>query len=90
MEKPGSTLPHAFNSPQVLLRFLLRLVLVAAFASLSAQPFGTAFGALLGLSAIFCAVVGAMRREPVFAPVLTHWDEAAGYAVIACIGHALA
>jgi hypothetical protein len=43
---------------------------------------GTTFGAVLELSAVFCAVVGAMRREAMFGPMLTHWDEAATYAVI--------
>jgi hypothetical protein len=42
------------------------------------------------LSAIFCAVVGAMRREAMFGPVLTHWDEAAAYAVIGLLVSALA
>jgi hypothetical protein len=33
----------------------------------------------------FCAVLGAMRREAMLGPVLTHWDEAAAYAVIGCL-----
>jgi hypothetical protein len=39
--------------------------------------------ALLLLAAIFCATIAAARREPLLAPMLTHWDEAAVYAVIA-------
>jgi hypothetical protein len=39
------------------------------------------------MSAIFCAVAGAMRREEMLGPVLTHWDEAAAYAVL---GHVAA
>jgi hypothetical protein len=41
------------------------------------------------LSAIFCVIVGAMRREAMFGPVLTHWDEAAAYAVIGRLSSAL-
>jgi hypothetical protein len=41
------------------------------------------------LSAIFCAVAGAVRCEAIFDPVLTHWDEAAAYAVIGRLVSAL-
>jgi hypothetical protein len=34
-------------------------------------------------------LVGAMRREAMFGPVLTHWDEAAAYAVIGLLVSAL-
>src|SRR5262249_46919963 len=41
------------------------------------QGFGQTFAALLTLSAVFCIVVGTMRREAIFGHTLTHWDEAA-------------
>jgi hypothetical protein len=82
MEHPRPTIPQQLNSPQVLWRFVLRLVLLSAFASLGTRGFGAAFASLLALPAIFCVIVGAMRREAMFGPVLTHWDEAAAYAVI--------
>ena len=82
-------IPQQLNSPQVLWRFALRLVLLSAFASLGTRGFGAAFAALLALSAIFCVIVGAMRREAMFGPVLTHWDEAAAYAVIGRLASAL-
>jgi hypothetical protein len=44
--------------------------------------FAKTFAALLALSVIFCVVMGTMRREALFGPMLTHWDEAAAYAVI--------
>ena len=77
MEKPKPTFPHQLNSSQVLFRFVFRIVLLSALATLGTRGFGTTFATLLALSAIFCAVVGAMRREAMFGPVLTHWDEAA-------------
>jgi hypothetical protein len=80
--KPKPTISHELSSSQVLLRFVLRLALLSTFAIFGTQGFGTTFATLLGLSAIFCAVVGAVRREAMFGPVLTHWDEAAAYAVI--------
>jgi hypothetical protein len=80
--RPSPTISHQFSSSQVLLRFVLRLALLSTFAIFGAQGFGTTFATLLALSAIFCAVVGVVRREAMFGPVLTHWDEAAAYAVI--------
>jgi hypothetical protein len=85
MEDQRPTIPHQLSSSQVLWRFVLRLLLLTAFATFSSQGFETTFAALLTLSATFCAVVGAMRREAIFGPVLTHWDEAAAYAVIGCL-----
>jgi hypothetical protein len=40
------------------------------------------FAGLLALSAAFCALMGALRQEPIFGPVLTHWDEAAACAIL--------
>jgi hypothetical protein len=82
MEDQRPTIPHQLSSSQVLWRFVLRLLLLSTFATFSTQGFGTTIAALLNLSATFCTVVGAMRREAVFGPALTHWDEAAAYAVI--------
>jgi hypothetical protein len=66
----------------VLLRYVFRPVLVGAIAVLSNKGFATTVPTLLTLTAIFCATLAAMRREPVFGRVLTHWDEAAAYALI--------
>ena len=82
MEEPRRTIPHQLNSSQVLFRFLFRLVLLSTFATVGTQGYGAAFATLMALSAMFCAVVGAMRQEAIFGPVLTHWDEAAAYAII--------
>ena len=90
MDEPRPIISHPPHSSQVLFRFVFRLVLLSAFASVSTRGFGTAFASLLVLSAIFCAIVGLIRREPVFDPVLTHWDEAATYAVMGHLAPALA
>jgi hypothetical protein len=82
VEEPRSPIPHQLGSSQVLVRFVFRLGLVGIFATFSPGGFGTVFAPLLALSAIFCAVVGALRRESVFGPMLTHWDEAAACAVM--------
>jgi hypothetical protein len=82
MDQPRPIIPHQPNASQVLFRFVLRLVLLGTFATFGTYGFSAAFAGLLVLSAIFCAIVGVMRREPIFGPDLTHWDEAATYAVM--------
>ena len=74
-------IPPGLNPRQVLFRVLFRLVLLTTFATFGSQGFGKTFAALLVLSAVFCVVVAVMRREAIFGPTVTHWDEAAAYAV---------
>ena len=75
-------IPHQFSSNQVLFRFTSRLALLAAFAAFGDQGFATTLATLLLLCAFFCAAMGALRHERIWGPVLTHWDEAAAYALI--------
>ena len=70
-------------------RFAFRLIILTVFASLGTRGFGPAFAALLAMAGIFCAIAGAMRREQMFGHVLTHWDEAVAYAVIARLASTL-
>jgi hypothetical protein len=77
--------PHRFSSRQVLLRFALRLVVFSVIAVVGAPGFRIMFPTLMILSAISCALAGALRGEPIFGRVLTHWDEAAGYGVLGCL-----
>jgi hypothetical protein len=70
-------------------RFAFRLIILTVFASLGTRGFGPAFAALLAMAGIFCAIAGPMRREQMFGHVLTHWDEAVAYAVIARLASTL-
>jgi hypothetical protein len=74
----------------VLLRAAFRLVVVSAFATFGTQGFGWEFAQLLTLTAIFCGFVAAIRGEEVFGHTLTHWDEAAAYAIVGHVLRALA
>jgi hypothetical protein len=74
--------PH-FGSAYALTRFFMRLAVFAVFAAFSRQGFGKALASLLILGVVYCVIVAAIRREQPFAPQLTHFDEAAAYAVIA-------
>ena len=82
MTQSTSDLPRLASSGQVVARFVMRLVLLGGFAIVSGQPLGSMLSYVLALTAIFCAVTALMRQEYVFAPVLTHWDESAGYALL--------
>jgi hypothetical protein len=87
--EPRITTGRQYNSRQVLFRFFFRLVVLGTFATFGTRGFAAAFAGLLALSAIFCAVTAAMRRETIFAPGLTHWDEAVAYAVMGYLISAL-
>ncbi len=76
-------IPRDFGSAQALTRFFLRLVILSIFAALGPQGFGKTLQSLLLLAILYCIFSAAVRREKPFGPVLTHFDEAAAYAVIA-------
>jgi hypothetical protein len=82
MSQSASNLPRFVSSGQVVTRFVMRLVLLGGFAVVSGQAFGSMLSYTLALTAIFCAVTALLRQEYVFAPVLTHWDESAGYVLL--------
>jgi hypothetical protein len=74
--------PRELRSAQVLVRVALRVTILVVFAASASVGFGKALAALLWMSIILCAVIGAMRREPPFGPALNHWDEMVAYAAM--------
>jgi hypothetical protein len=84
-----SGLPQDMRSTQAMVRFGLRIVILVIFASFGSVGFGRSIATLLWMSTIFSAVVGAIRREPLFGITLNHWDEAAAYAALCCLAVAL-
>ncbi len=77
--------PELINTARIIVRFGLRLAIVLFCAALAQTSFAYAMAVLLMLSITFCFVWGAVRREPVFGPSLTNWDEAAAYACLASL-----
>jgi hypothetical protein len=69
----------------VLARFFLRIVILVAFATFGSIGFGRSLVALLWMSTIISAVIGAIKREPPFDAILNHWDETAAYAALCCL-----
>jgi hypothetical protein len=76
-------IPRDFGSTQALTRFFMRLVILSIFAALGSQGFGKTLEGLLAFAVFYCIFAAAVRREQPFGPALTHFDEAAAYAVIA-------
>ena len=70
------------RSAQVIVRFCLRLGILATFAAFASVGFGRSLAALLWMSIILCAVIGTVKREPPLGAVLNHWDEATAYAAL--------
>ena len=89
MRQQKSTFAHEVDSRHVLFRFAFRLIVLTVFASLGTRGFGPAFAALLRWRHFSVRSAGAMRREEMFGHVLTHWDEAVAYAVIARLASTL-
>jgi len=78
-------LPRQLRSTQVLLRFCLRMGILAAFAAFGSIGFGRSLAALLWMSIMLSVVIGAMKREAPFDTVLNHWDETVAYAAVFCL-----
>jgi hypothetical protein len=76
------TLSRALESTQVLVRFGLRMLILFVFAAFASIGFGRSLAALLWMSIILCAVIGVIKREPLFGGVLNHWDETAAYVAL--------
>jgi hypothetical protein len=76
-------IPRDFGSAQPLTRFFLRLVIFSIFAAFGSQAFGKTLEGLLVWAVFYCIFAASVRREQPFGPALTHFDEAAAYAVIA-------
>ena len=58
------------------------MIILAVFAAFGSIGFGRSLLALLWMSTIMSAVIGAIRRETPFDTVLNHWDETMAYAAL--------
>jgi hypothetical protein len=55
-------LPQYLRSAQVLARFFLRIIILVVFATFGSIGFGRSLVALLWMSTIISAVIGAIKR----------------------------
>jgi hypothetical protein len=65
------------------------MIILVAFSTFSGVGFARSLAALLWMSTVFSAVVGAVKREPLFDTDLNHWDETVAYAALFCLVHGL-
>jgi hypothetical protein len=77
--------PKDLRSFQALIRFILRMIILAVFASFGSIGFARSLAALLAMSTVLSMVVATMRQELPLDSVLTHWDEAAAYGSLWCL-----
>ena len=82
MAQSTSERPPVPGSAQVISRFIVRLAFAGGFAIFSSAGFGRMLAFVTALMSIYAATAASLRREQMFSPVLTHWDEAAGYVLI--------
>jgi hypothetical protein len=82
----AKNLPQELRSAQVLIRFGFRLAIMIGFAAFAGIGFGKGLVALSWMSALICAVVGAVRGEPPFTRNLNHWDEMTAYVALCALG----
>jgi hypothetical protein len=75
--------PRGIAITRVLVRFSLRMAILICFAFIGRQGFAKTLESLMALAACYCIVIGGFRREFPLGPVLTHYDEAAAYALTA-------
>jgi hypothetical protein len=66
----------------MLVRLALRTSILVVFAAFGSVGFGRSLAVLLGMSIIFSAVIGMIKREPPCDIALNHWDETAAYAAL--------
>ena len=82
-------MPRPLSATRVLVRFSVRILLLIAFAAFSSAGFGRSLAGLLWMSIILCAVVAAMRREPLFGTSLNHWDEGVAFGALFALLHVI-
>ena len=61
------------------------MIVLVVFADFDSIGFGRSLAALLWMSTILSAVIGAMKREPLLDAALNHWDETMAYAALCCL-----
>jgi hypothetical protein len=73
------------GSAQAIARFGLRVVILTTFAAFGSIGFSRSLVALLWMSTLLSAFIGGVRREPLLAPNLNHWDEMAAYGALGAL-----
>jgi len=76
-------IPRELALAHALIRFTTRMLILGILAAVGSQGFARTLVIALAFAVLYCVFVATIRRESLFAPCLTHFDEAAAYAAIA-------
>lgn len=79
----GGPAPAELSNRRVLLRFALRIAIFGCFGAAGKAGFGQTFAQLLTIGTCYCVVTGGLKGEQLLDSVLTHYDEAAAYGLLA-------
>jgi len=82
-------LRQRLRSTQVLIRFGVRLVILAAFASSGSIGFNQSLMALCWMAAVLCAAIACIRRDRLLDHDLNHWDEVVAYGALYALTRSL-
>jgi hypothetical protein len=61
------------------------MIILSAFASIGTFGYARTLESLLVMATLYCMAASSLRREAPFGRVLTHFDEAAAYALCAFV-----
>ena len=75
------------RSTQALVRFALRMIILAIFATFGSFGFARSLAVLLAMSIVFSVVVAIIKRERPLDGILNHWDEALACTALFCLVH---
>ena len=78
-------LTKASISTEVIIRFGLRMIAIAAFAAFCGIGFERGFTVLLWMCTILSAVLATLEHEEPLDTALNHWDETMAYAALCCL-----
>jgi hypothetical protein len=78
-------LPQGLASSRVLIRFGVRMIILATFAGFSSIGFTRGLATLMWMAIVFSSVVAIIRRERLLESDLNHWDETAAYAAVSSL-----
>ena len=70
------------TSGRVLIRFGVRMIILATFAAFSSIGFSRGLAALMWMAIVFSSLVAITKRERLFESDLNHWDETVAYAAV--------
>ena len=76
--------PHEISTATIV-RFGIRLPLMAVCATFAQAGFASSLAVILLLCSALCVILGLLRQERALGGTLNNWDEAAAYACLAAL-----